>query len=241
MTAAPLRAFAVRHVGFEHLGSFGPALASRNIAVTLADAGVDALDQGPEHPELLIILGGPIGATDEALYPYLKDELRLIERQIHAGRPVLGICLGAQMIARVLGADVYPASAKEIGWAPIEPSEAGKSSCLSPLAENHWQVLHWHGDTFDLPEGGVRLASTDITPNQAFNVGTTILGIQFHIEVMASHIEQWLIGHTVEIAGAPGVEVERIRQETARWGPGLGHVGPACLDLWLDDALESVL
>ncbi len=232
-----LTALAIRHVCFEHLGSFGPALAARNVSVTMLDAGVDRLDIQNETPELLIVLGGPIGATDEALYPFLKDELRLIERQLRAGRPVLGICLGAQLIARVLGANVYPARAKEIGWAKIDPTEEGKTSCLAPLVENDWQVLHWHADTFDLPDGATRLASTQIAENQAFAHGPNVLGIQFHIEVVAREIGKWLIGHTVEIAAAPSVEVDRIRRDTVRWGPGLKHAGPACLDLWLSEAL----
>lgn len=234
-----LAALAIRHVCFEHLGNFGPALAARDVSVTTLDAGVDELSFQNETPDLLIILGGPIGATDEALYPFLKDELRLIERQLHAGLPVLGICLGAQLVARVLGARVYPAQAKEIGWAKIEPSAEGRTSCLAPLAENHWQVLHWHGDTFDLPDGSTRLASTHIAENQAFVHGSNVLGIQFHIEAMAHEIEQWLIGHTVEISAAPGVALDRIRSDTVRWGPGLKHAGPACLDLWLDEALSG--
>lgn len=227
----------LRHVGFEHLGSFAPALASRNFSISMLDAGIDALDGRPEPPDLLIVLGGPIGAAEEALYPFLKDELRLIERQLQAGLPVLGICLGAQLIARVLGARIYPGPAKEIGWAPIDPTEEGRRSCLAPLAENQWQVLHWHGDTFDLPDGAIRLASTATTANQAFVHGTNVLGIQFHIEALADEIEKWLIGHAIEIAAAPGVEVDQIRQGTARWGPGLNKAGPACLDLWLDEAL----
>ncbi len=198
------------------------------------EAGVDDLAPPAVPPELMVVLGGPIGAYEETLYPFLTDELKLIEAQLAAGKPLLGVCLGAQLIARALGARVYPGPAKEIGWAPIRPTPEGEASVLAPLAANDWRVLHWHGDTFDLPAGAVRLAATDIAENQAFAVGANVLGLQFHIEVLSAEIEHWLIGHAVEIAAAPGVEVADLRRDTARWGPGLERAGRHCLEAWLD-------
>ena len=226
-------ALAVRHVGFEHVGSLAGVLASAGYALGYAEAGVHALSATGDTPDLLIMLGGPIGAYEEALYPYLRDELALIERQLEAGKPLLGICLGAQLIARALGADVYPGPAKEIGWAPIVPTADGAGSVLAPLTENDWHVLHWHGDTFDLPAGATRLASTEIAENQAFSLGHNVLALQFHIEAVASEIELWLIGHAAEIAAAPGVEVAAIRAGTARWGIGLETAGRKVFTSWL--------
>lgn len=232
-------ALAIRHVGFEHLGTIAGLLDDRGYEVRYLEAGVDDLSRPMRTPDLLVVLGGPIGAYEEALYPALSDELRLIEAQLAAGRPLLGICLGAQLIARALGARVYPGPAKEIGWAPIRPTAAGRNSVLAPLADNDWHVLHWHGDTFDLPEGALRLAGTDIAENQAFTLGDGVLGLQFHIEVQAGEIERWLIGHAVEIAAAPGVEVADLRRDTARWGPGLERAGRRCLEAWLGRAAEA--
>ncbi|MGD9868619.1 MAG: glutamine amidotransferase [Hyphomicrobiales bacterium] len=228
-----MKALAVRHVGFEHLGSFTPVLAARGYEVRYRDAGVDPLTGDREAPDLLIVLGGPIGAYEEALYPFLGDELRLIERQLKAGKPVLGICLGAQLIARALGARVYPNTRKEIGWGALTPTPEGLSSPLAPLARCGWQVLHWHGDTFDLPEGAVRLCSTPATPNQAFALGPKVLGLQFHMEFRADELERWMIGHAVEIAAA-GVDHSKLRASTMKHGPGLERAGPECLVNWLD-------
>lgn len=228
-----MKALAIRHVGFEHLGSFTPVLASRGYDVRYKDAGIDPLPGDRDAPDLLIVLGGPIGAYEEAAYPFLNDELRLIDRQLKAGKPLLGICLGAQLIARALGARVYPNSAKEIGWAPLTPTNEGITSPLAPLARSGWQVLHWHGDTFDLPDGAVRLCSTPLTQNQAFSLGPKVLGLQFHIEFRADELERWLIGHAVEIAAAKA-DHAKLRSDTAHFGPGLERAGPECLAMWLD-------
>ena len=225
------QALAIRHVPFEHLGTLAPLLSAQGFDVTYLEAGVDRLESD-NPPDLLVVLGGPIGAYQEAEYPFIADELALIIRQLEAGKPLIGICLGAQLIARALGARVYPGQAKEIGWSPLLPTQQGRGSCLAPLAENDWQVLHWHGDVFDLPAGAVPLASTPITPNQAFALGDTVLALQFHIEAVTSEFEHWLIGHTAELAQA-GVDLAELRNDTARWGPGLEAAGRQVFEAWL--------
>jgi len=231
------QALAIRHVPFEHLGTLAPLLADRGFDVSYLEAGVDRLEAA-ELPDLLVVLGGPIGAYQEAEYPFIADELALILRQLKAGKPLIGICLGAQLIARALGARVYPGSAKEIGWSPLLPTDQGRESCLATLAENDWQVLHWHGDIFELPEGAVRLASTPAAPNQAFTLGDTVLGLQFHIEAVTAEIEHWLIGHTVELAQA-GIDLAQLRDDTARWGPGLESAGGKAFETWLAGAFND--
>lgn len=119
---------AIRHVCFEDLGSFAGVLAERGLSPLYRDAGIDDLAGiDPLAPELLVILGGPIGVTDTAAYPFLRDELALLEQRLAADRPTLGVCLGAQLIARVLGSAVYPGQAREIGWQPLELTAAGLS------------------------------------------------------------------------------------------------------------------
>jgi GMP synthase (glutamine-hydrolysing) len=233
-TSPGKRACAIRHVAFEDAGSFTAVLAGHGYHLDYLETGVDDFAGLSEPPELLIVLGGPIAAYDEDLYPVIAHEVAAIERQIAADKPVLGVCLGAQLIARALGARVYPGSAKEIGWAPLSPSEAGERSCLAPLAQNDWQVLHWHGDTFDLPQGALRLASTSVAENQAFSLGPRILGLQFHVEAQSQALEQWLIGHAAEIAQA-NVDIPGLREDTKRWGAGLERAGASVLDAWLDE------
>lgn len=227
-------AVAIRHVPFEDLGSFEEVLSGAGYAVRYLEAAWDdlsTLDRTP--PELLVVLGGPVGANDEADYPFLRDERVLLERRLAGDRPTLGICLGAQLMVRALGARVYPAPRKEIGWSTLRLTEAGREGCLAPLAPEHTPVLHWHGDTFDLPEGAERLASTDVCPNQAFRYGHAALALQFHAEVTARGLEQWFIAHACEIGGTEGIGVERLRRDTRRWCSGLEVQGRRCLEEWL--------
>src|ERR1700730_10602719 len=196
-------AIAIRHVHFEDLGSLEPALERAGYQIRYADCAVDdiaALD--PVAPDLVVVLGGPIGAYETDFYPSLKDELYLLEMRLRANRPTIGICLGAQLMARALGTRVYPAGFKEIGWGQITLRPAGCESAVRHLGQDNTAVLHWHGDTFDLPTGATLLASTEICRNQAFSWGRGALGLQFHPEAKAARLEQWFIGHAYEIAGA---------------------------------------
>lgn len=228
-------ALAVRHVAFEDLGSFERVLGDRGYHVTYADAGLDdlgALD--PLRPDLLVILGGPIGAYEEAGYPFVLHELRLLEKRLAADLPTLGVCLGSQLMARALGARVYHGGRKEIGWAPLVLTDAGRRSCLRYLAPEETAVLHWHGDTFDLPRGAVRLASTEAYENQAFSWGRRALALQFHAEATAQGLERWFVGHACEIGATPEVSVAQLRRDTARFAPALEHQGRRCFETWLD-------
>jgi len=226
-------ALAIRHVHFEDLGSLEPLLRAAGYRIAYAEAGIDdlaALD--PLAPELLVVLGGPIGAYQEDLYPMVNDELRLLAARLAEQRPTLGICLGAQLMARALGARVYPSGGSEIGWGPITLSPAGRESPFRHLGEDQTAVLHWHGDTFDLPAGAELLASTAASSNQAFAWGRNALAFQFHPEADGARFEQWLIGHACEIAGAK-VSVAALRSDTARYAPRLIAQARKCFEEWL--------
>lgn len=217
---------AIRHVGFEDLGGFEQPLAEAGYAVRYADMGVDAA-AGFGDPDLLVVLGGPIGAYEDDLYPWLKGEIACIAGRLEAQKPTLGICLGAQLMARALGARVYPGPAKEIGWKRLIKADG----LLAPLAD--YPVLHWHGDTFDLPDGAVHLASTDVCRNQAFSLGRHGLAFQFHPEASGQGFERWLIGHACEIAATPGVTVTALRADTMRFASTALEKGRQVLRNWL--------
>jgi GMP synthase (glutamine-hydrolysing) len=227
------QAVALRHVAFEDLDALAGPLAARGYALRYCEVPTDDL-AAPEldTADLLIVLGGPIGAYEDNLYPFLKDEIALIERRIAAGLPVLGLCLGAQLMARALGARVYPAGFKEIGWAPVQLSDAGRDSCLAALRGD--PVLHWHGDTFDLPAGTTHLASTERTPNQAFALGRHALALQFHIETTARGLERWYVGHALEIASTNTIDVPSLRAASRRHAGALAVTGGRVLSAWLD-------
>ncbi|TCT39577.1 glutamine amidotransferase [Martelella mediterranea] len=225
-------AIAIRHVGFEDLGAFAPALRAAGYQIHYRDVGEQEFRMpDPLKTDLLIVLGGPIGAYENDTYPFLAEEIEILEQRLAANRPTLGICLGAQLIALAAGARVFPDRTKEIGFAPIRLTEAGRSSCLAPFSEEP-MTLHWHGDTFDLPSGAERLASTDLCENQAFTMGPNIIGFQFHPEVSAKGFEKWLIGHAAELAAAK-VDVPQLRLAAARYGPELQRKGQATASAWL--------
>jgi GMP synthase (glutamine-hydrolysing) len=222
----------LRHVAFEDLGMLASMLAHRGFETRYLDVGVDDLERAPlDACDLLVVLGGPIGVYEQEAYPFLRHELALISDRLARLRPTLGICLGAQLMANALGAKVAPGPAKEIGWAPVELTTAGRSSPLRHLEGVH--VLHWHGDNLDLPPGCDNLAFTSHCPFQAFRKGPNLLGIQFHVEPDPQRIEAWLIGHAIELGDAK-IHPSAIRRDTARHGKTLQQTGAIIFNEWLD-------
>lgn len=226
-------AIAIRHVHFEDLGAFEPVLRDAGYQIRYCDVGLDDPAAVPPDTDLLVVLGAPIGAYEEGKYPFVVDELRIIGQRLTASLPVLGICLGAQLMARALGARVYPGKSREIGWAPVELADAARGTPLHHL--QGLPVLHWHGDTFDLPDSTVRLASTGITPNQAFALGSTALGLQFHAEVQERGFERWLIGHTLEISTVPNLSVSTLRRDAGEYAARTSASGARMLRDWLEE------
>ena len=230
-------ALVIRHVSFEDLGTFATVLDAMNYRVEWHEAGMSPLlREAAAAADLVIILGGPIGVYEQADYPFLADEIELARLRLEADAPTLGICLGSQIMAAALGSTVYPgAQGKEIGWAPIRLTGQGEAGPLAELHASRTKVLHWHGDTFDLPAKATLLASTERYRNQAFSIGKRGLALQFHPEVSAAGLERWFIGHTLEIATTAGVSVSRLRSDTAMAGPALTGCGPKFFARWLDE------
>lgn len=227
---------ALRHVAFEDAGLWDEVLHP-----TYVDVGAGFPPATPEllDADLLLVLGGPVSAADPR-FPYLADEVELIRSRLATGRPVLGVCLGAQLLALALDGEVVPGRGPmQVGWSPVELTQEGTDSPLKSLAGR--PVLHWHGDSVRLPVGekaaadGVeRLAYDSFSTVQAFRSRYS-LGLQFHAEVDPARIEQWFLGHVGELdaLGYGPAELDRFREETAEHGSGLSGLSQDLLLDWL--------
>ena len=225
----PETIYTIQHLAFEDLGALEDTFYQLGFRVRYVEAGVDNLRKALEHEGLTVILGGPIGVYETVDYPFLTEEIELLKHRLARNLPTLGICLGAQLIAHALGAKVYTGSQKEIGWSSLEIKPAAENP-LTSLADT--PVLHWHGDTFDLPQNAELLASSVLYPNQAFKIGNNILALQFHVEVAADAMEKWLIGHTSELAQAK-INIPALRQENTTHAPQLEIVASEIFSQWL--------
>ncbi len=229
-------AVVLSHVAFEDLGSLEVPLCERGFTIETVDVATARfpLPQA-ETCDLLVVMGGPIGVYDSKDYPFLTNEIACIAARLQARRPVLGICLGAQLMAAALGARVYPgAHGAEIGWSPIEAApDITPPKRFAPLLAPGLAVLHWHGDTFDLPSNAVHLAKTDRYMNQAFAIDNYALALQFHPEVTANGLERWYVGHACELHHA-GIAVGGLRADAEKYAPALQEATTRFWNLWLD-------
>lgn len=207
----------IQHLAFEDLGSLEDVFYQLGFRVRYFEAGVDDLSPALNYEGLTVILGGPIGVYETEDYPFLVDEIAGLKQRLKANKPTIGICLGAQLIAHALGAKVYAGHQKEIGWSQLE-IKAVENNPLAAL--ENVEVLHWHGDTFDLPSKATLFASSAIYPNQAFSVGSNILALQFHLEITEQSFEKWLIGHTCEIRHA-GLSIPQLRADNLAYATQL--------------------
>ena len=184
----------------EHLGVFSKILNENNISYQYIK-----LYEEEEIPNLndysaIIILGGPMNVYEERKYPFLKKENSSIKEALKINKPMLGICLGAQIIARAAGAKVYPAKRKEIGWFTIDLTVEGRDDTVFKGLERQLSVFQWHGDTFDMPTESKKLATSNLIPNQAFSIGETTYALQFHLEVTKQMISEWVNRYANELA-----------------------------------------
>jgi len=201
-----MRAHVLQHVPFEGPGSIGPWLADAGYTLTATRFFESAALPDPGGPDLVVVMGGPMSVNDEREFPWLAPEKAFIRRAIDAGKAVLGVCLGAQLIASAKGARVYPNPVKEIGWFPVHgAAPAGEGVFRFPPAV---EVFHWHGETFDLPAGAVRLAGSAGCVNQAFQLGRAVMGLQFHLETTPATAGELVAHCRAELVPSATVQAE---------------------------------
>ena len=223
----PLRVDIFQHVAFEGLGCMAAWFQSRGHALryTRFHAGETPAVSGTEPAaDWLIVMGGPMGVHDEAELPWLKAEKRAIEAALKRGAAVLGVCLGAQLLAHVLGAEVAPNAHKEIGWLPVDLDPAAASTWLPKVFPARFTPFHWHGDTFGIPAGAVRLGSSEGCRNQGFLYNGNALGLQFHPEITAEALAG-LVKHCGGELSIAGGEQGRYVQDGQGLKAGLPHAG----------------
>ena len=202
-----MRAHYLQHVPFEGLGSIEPWLIEAGCNITETRFFEATKLPGPDEVDMLIVMGGPMSANDESEFPWLAAEKQFIRRCVEAGKSVLGICLGAQLIASALGARVYPNHVKEIGWFPVQGINAIEKATFRFPART--EVFHWHGETFDLPPGAVCIARSDGCDNQAYQLGKSVIGLQFHLETTPESAAEIVTHCRAELVPSKYVQTEK--------------------------------
>jgi GMP synthase-like glutamine amidotransferase len=214
-----MRALVIQHVAVEGPGVLEPLL--RQHGWQLETVALYAGAQLPEQPQsyqAILVLGGPMGVDDEVAYPFLRTEHHFLQQAIAQEVPLLGICLGSQLLAKALGARVYRNPCKEIGWYTVELSPATRTDPLFTGVASPLQVFQWHGDAFDLPSGATALASSPLCTHQAFRYGKQVYGVLFHLEVTPETIRTWLATFTEELVSVRSyIDPERILADMPRY------------------------
>lgn len=204
-----MRAHCLQHVPFEGLGAIGPWLAAAGHTVTCTRFFETADLPHVEDLDFLIVMGGPMSVNAEIEFPWLAAEKAFIGSTVAAGKRVLGVCLGAQLIAGAMGARVYPNTCKEIGWLPVQgvPAPAGAPFRVFEFPSSA-EVFQWHGETFDLPAGAFRLATSAGCRNQGFQLGKSTIGLQFHLETTPETLRELVTHCRAELVPSAYVQPE---------------------------------
>ncbi|MHB1935599.1 MAG: type 1 glutamine amidotransferase [Acidobacteriaceae bacterium] len=222
----------LQHAECEALGTIERALQSKRLRIRY----VRPFSDEPIPDEIndakgLIVMGGPMGVYEQERYPYLRDELRLIERAAIANKPVLGVCLGSQLLAYALGGAISKRDRKEIGWYPVRLTDEAVIDSLWAGVPREFTAFHWHGDVFSLPLGATPLASSALTEQQAFRYGAKAYGLLFHLEVTRPHIDGMVETFRQELEEA-GIDAEAIVQQTSEYLLSLQAVGTLVFEHW---------
>lgn len=233
------KAVILEHLKIEGISYFGHILGSHGFSVRVVNVPFDGLDDiDPLYADLLIVMGGSIGAYQEQDYPFVEDELKILKARLKAKKPTMGICLGSQLMAKALGKKVYPGKqGREIGWKPLQATEAARKHSVRHLCGPNSSMFHWHGDTFDLPKGATLLASTDQYENQVYAMGNYAIGLQCHPEVMHDQLEEWFVMGSTSLSGDnPLKSVHEMRRETDEEVGRLNRQSQLFMREWLKEA-----
>ncbi|MFQ5428283.1 MAG: type 1 glutamine amidotransferase [Thermodesulfobacteriota bacterium] len=230
----------LQHVACEGPGLIGSIALSKGFSLrTIRLFNGEKVPSEPRRYSALVVMGGPMGVYDEAEYPYISQELRLIESAFRLRIPVLGVCLGAQMMARAAGGEVFSKGKKEIGFYSINLTPVGQSDPLLLGLPSELTVFQWHGDTFNIPGGAKNLASSEAFPDQLLKVGTNSYGLQFHIEVTEAMVRDFLAAGSEELKGAPYIKApEVILREASELLPAIHGHGRAIIGRFLRQIKE---
>lgn len=224
--------YALQHLAAEPLGTIGDALQAGGIEATY----IRVFEGEPVPDDMnrasgLVVMGGPMGAYEQDEYPFLSHEIRLIERALRAEKPVLGICLGSQLLAAALGAEVRKAHRKEIGWFPVWLTEAATGDRVFSEIEDSFMAYHWHGDVFDVPRGAISLASSDQTQCQAFAYSKNAYGFLFHLEATQKIVEDMTRGFAAEL-DEEMLDAAGILDQTRTHLGGFQRIGASVFQRW---------
>ncbi len=226
------RVLTIQHVLCETLGTIADVLSVQGRAIDVVRTfDGQPLPNGLERADGLIVLGGPMGVYEQDRHPFLRDEIRLIEEALRDEKPVLGVCLGSQLLAAALGAKITKGKRKEIGWYPVRLTEAGTNDPLWTGLDPAFTAYHWHGDVFDGPPGAVSLASSDLTACQAFRYGRHAYGFLFHMETTRPIIEDMVATFADELREA-GIDGRAIRDRAGDHLPRLQELGRGVFGRW---------
>lgn len=222
----------IRHIPCETLGTIADVLEAEGIAIE----GIRTFDQQPVPADMaqydgLIVMGGPMGVYEQERHPHLQREITLIEAALREKKPILGVCLGSQLLAAALGAPVTKGKQKEIGWYPVTLTPQARHDPLWRDAPPSFTAYIWHGDIFALPRGAVSLASSELTEHQAFRYGPNAYGILFHMEITSKIIGAMTATFANELRNA-AVDVRSLVEKTARHLPPLRRIGQTVFQRW---------
>jgi GMP synthase (glutamine-hydrolysing) len=227
--------WAIQHIGYEDLGSFYPVFEQRGYKVKYyCSRHVDYRQLDAIDPALLVVLGGPMSLYEEDKNPWVPQERKFVSDRIESGLPLLGICFGAQMIASALGAKVYKGEqGKEIGWTKLTVNNDGMKTPLKYLDGDNTMMMHWHGDSYDLPDGAVRLASSNKYKDQAFSYDDHVLAIQCHPEVTEAKLRLWYTGNQADLHEL-GITAKQMMDNATQYQANLTHQAQLFLNEWMD-------
>ena len=223
----------LQHIAIETPGLIADALAQAQLTPQIIHSFAgEPVPANLDGADALLLMGGPMGVYDHPQFPFLKQEMRLIEAALRAEKPILGICLGSQLLAAALGAPVTKGKQKEIGWHPVRLTTEALQDPLWQGTVPSFTALHWHGDVFELPSGAVGLASSNLTPHQAFRYGRNAYGFLFHMELTEPMLRAWVAAFADELR-ASHLDGAQILAQSATHLPALHQIARPSFSRWV--------